>query len=167
MVKLPDDKVKSFDEYQVRPGPMIGALLVRLVQEIGDEIHQALVLAGFEDIRTAHNVVFQHLRPEGSRVTEIAERARLTKQAAQYLVDHLEGGGYLERVLDPEDGRAKLLRLTDRGREVERVAREAIARLENRWAARVGQENFSQFFAVLQVLYGDAQEHGAKGRRAR
>lgn len=145
----------------------MGALLTRLVQEIGDEVHRALVLAGFEDIRTAHNVVFQHLRPEGSRVTEIAERARMTKQATQYLADHLEAGGYLERFLDPDDGRAKLLRLTDRGREVEGVARKAIAELENRWATQVGREEFSQFFAVLHALYGDLQEHSLERQRSR
>jgi DNA-binding MarR family transcriptional regulator len=166
MVKLSDDKVKVSDEYAVRSGPMVGALLRQLVQEVDDEVHRSLADAGFDDIRVAHHAVFQYLRPEGSRVTEIAKRTRITKQATQYLVDHLEDGGYLERIPDPEDGRSKLLRLTDRGREVEGVARKAIAQLENAWAARVGQENFAQFFAVLHDLNNDVKEQGLKERRA-
>lgn len=166
MVKLPADKVNLSDEYGIRSGPMVGALLRQLVQETDDEVHRSLAEAGFDDIRVAHHAVFQYLHPEGSRVTEIAERARITKQATQYLVDHLEGGGYLERIPDPEDGRAKLLRLTDRGREVEQVARKAIARLEKTWAAQVGQKNFAQFFTVLHELNDDVKERGLKKRRA-
>jgi DNA-binding MarR family transcriptional regulator len=165
MVKLSDDKAKFSDDNEIRSGPMVGALLRQLVQEVDDEVHRSLANAGFNDIRVAHHAVFQYLRLEGSRVTEIAKRARITKQATQYLVDHLEGGGYLERVPDPEDGRSKLLRLTDRGQEVEQVARKAIAQLENAWAARVGQENFAKFFAVLHDL-NDARERGPRERRA-
>lgn len=152
MVKESDDKVKPLDQYTPRSGPMMGALLRNLIQEIDDTVSQALADAGFDDIRVAHHVIFQYLRPEGSRVTELAEHARMTKQAVQYLVDPLEGGGYLERVPDPDDRRAKRLRLTTRGQQVEQKAREAIASLENAWADEVGHEEFAHFFDLLYAL---------------
>ena len=63
----------------------------------------------------------------------------MTKQAMAELVAHLEGHGYVERVPDPGDRRAKLVRTTDRGREVFAVVREFTAELEARLAARLGQ----------------------------
>jgi len=142
---------------------MVGAFLRKLVDGVDDRVHEALVAAGFEDVRLAHHVVFQYLHGEGSRVTELAERARMTKQSMQYLVDHLEEGGYLERVSDLRDGRAKMVRLTARGRSVERAAREAIARLENEWADEVGRERFAEFFTVLEQLAQGAEDASGPG----
>ena len=153
MVKESDYKVKSLDQHTTRPGPMMGARLRNLLREIDDAVNRALAEAGFDDIRVAHHVVFQYMHPEGSRVTELAEQARMTKQAVQYLVDHLESGGYLERVPDPEDRRAKRVRLTMRGQQVEHKAREAIAALEKAWATKVGHKEFAQFLSLLHTLH--------------
>jgi hypothetical protein len=63
--------------------------------------HEGMVAAGFEDVRPAHYAVLRHLRPEGSRVTELAEEARMTKQSMGELVVYLERRGYVERLPDP------------------------------------------------------------------
>jgi DNA-binding MarR family transcriptional regulator len=98
----------------------------------------ALAAAGYGDIHPSHAVVFQHLRAEGSRVTDLAERTQLTKQYVGRLVAELEALGYLEQAPDPADRRAKRVRLSTRGREVTRAAEGIIAAIEADWSERLG-----------------------------
>lgn len=71
--------------------------------------------AGYTDITLAQARIGQRIGPEGTRLTDLAERAQVTKQTAGFLVDQLERAGYVERVPDPADGRARLIRLSARG----------------------------------------------------
>jgi DNA-binding MarR family transcriptional regulator len=106
-------------------------------------LFDALAAAGYTDIHPAHAIVFQHLRDEGSRVTELAARTQLTKQYLGRLVAELEASGYLERTPDPTDGRARLVRLSERGHEVTRVAEGIIAGIETAWAQRLGAARYA------------------------
>ncbi|MCA9564962.1 MAG: MarR family transcriptional regulator [Myxococcales bacterium] len=87
----------------------------RLANEEG--IRRVRAVAGDERIRVAHTALFPHVPFEGIRLTKLADRMGVSKQAVQLLVDELEGMGVFERVPDPGDGRAKLIRWTDVGRE--------------------------------------------------
>ena len=70
--------------------------------------------AGFGDVREGHGCVFGFIDMEnGSRLTDLAEAAGFTKQAVGEAVAELERLGYLERAACPDDGRAKIIRLTD------------------------------------------------------
>lgn len=116
-------------------------------------LHEALAAAGYPDIQPAHgNNLFRHLRREGSRITEIAEQAQLTKQYVGHLAEYLEERGYVERVPDPRDNRAKLVRLTPKGQEVERIAEETLQRLEEELAARLGAERMATLRMLLEEL---------------
>lgn len=116
-------------------------------------LHRALAVAGYPDVQPTHgNNLFRHLRREGSRITEIADQAELTKQYIGNLADDLEARGYVERVPDPRDGRAKLVRLTARGRDVERVAEEALQRLEDELTARLGATKMAALRELLEEL---------------
>jgi DNA-binding MarR family transcriptional regulator len=116
-----------------------------------ERLHAQLAQAGYADIRPAHGGnVFRHLRAEGSRLTELAERADLTKQSMSYLVDYLQERGYVERIPDPRDSRAKLIRLTARGWELTRVAEELIVHVEDETAARLGADKVRQLRCLLQ-----------------
>jgi DNA-binding MarR family transcriptional regulator len=131
---------------------MIGALL-RIPREAAlRQVVGGLEASGFGDVRPAHFTVFQHLPPEGMRLTDLAEAALLTKQSMGYLVDDLEALGYVERVPEPGDRRAKLVRLTSRGRQVDDTVRAVIRNLEAEWAARLGKEDYAQLTRLLRVL---------------
>src|SRR5256885_4959440 len=71
---------------------------------------------GYDDIRPGHGCVFGHIEPDGSRLTDLAARAGYSKQAVGEGTADLERMGYVERVPDPEDRRAKIIRLTEPGR---------------------------------------------------
>ena len=103
-------------------------------------------------MRAPHGNVFAYLDEEGTQVSELARRAQITKQSMAELVAHLERHGYVERVPDPADRRAKLVRATGRGREVYAAARAAIADIERDWTARLGPARMRQLRELLQEL---------------
>ncbi len=131
---------------------LLGALLRIPFQAIVSRIHTGLIAAGYTDLRPAHFVVFQQMRPEGVRLTELAEAAQITKQSMGYLVDYLEKQGYVERVPDPVDGRARIIRLTERGKDVERTARAIIRDVEAEWSRHVGEQEMRQLCQTLRKL---------------
>jgi DNA-binding MarR family transcriptional regulator len=137
---------------------MIGALL-RIPREAAiTRTVAGLVAAGFGDVRPAHFTVFQHMPPEGIRLTALAEAALLTKPSIGYLVDDLEAHGYVERVPDPADRRAKLVRLTARGRAVEETVRAVIKQVEAEWSARLGEDDYRQLTRLLRRLIAILEE---------
>jgi DNA-binding MarR family transcriptional regulator len=137
---------------------MIGALL-RIPREAAlRQVVAGLAAADFGDVRPAHFTVFQHMPPEGIRLTALADAALMTKQSMGYLVDDLETLGYAERVPDPTDRRAKVVRLTVRGRAVEETVRTVIRQIEADWAARLGQEEYQHLTRLLRALIALLEE---------
>jgi DNA-binding MarR family transcriptional regulator len=132
--------------------PLIG-LLAELKGAISDELYGHLGERGYADLRPAHGCVFGYLQGEGDRLTALAERSGLTKQAVGEAVGDLERLGYVERVPDPADRRAKIIRLTERGREATAEAAEIFAGIEARFAAEVGDERFEDFRDTLGQLF--------------
>lgn len=116
-------------------------------------VSEGLAARGFPDFRVAHGTIGQHITSRGSRVTELAQLAQITKPSVVYLVNDLERLGYVERVPDPDDGRAKLVRLTARGTEAQAVARELIAQIQHDWAGVVGRRNFEMLRRLLNELH--------------
>ena len=134
--------------------PNVGILLRGPYQEVVRRVSEGLAAAGFDDIRPAHTAVFQHIEAGGSRLTDLAERAQMTKQSMGYLVDHLERCGYLERRPDPTDRRAALICLTERGWEEVRAALAIIAALEAEWTQALGAERMEHLRDMLGELRG-------------
>lgn len=112
---------------------------------------EAVVAAGYP-VTMAQARVFQRIAPDGSRLTDLAAAAEVTKQSAGFLVDQLEANGYVERVPDPSDARARLIRLTSRGHEVVAVARPVQQQVEAEWVAHLGRERTEQLYATLAEL---------------
>ena len=112
------------------------ALLRRTSRLMTEEITERLEAAGYPDSPARHHPVFENIDPEGTRLTLLAARAGITHQAMGQLVAELEERGIVERVADPSDGRARLVRLTDDGRQVVRAALKQIAAIEEKWRRR-------------------------------
>jgi DNA-binding MarR family transcriptional regulator len=131
--------------------PLIG-LLQDVQRQLADELHDRLGKLGYEEIRPAHGCVFGNMRPHGVRLTDIAEHARITKQSVGEIVTNLEQLGYVERIPDPEDRRAKLVRLTARGQEVQAAAFEIFGEIEAEWGERIGKKKVAALRAALEEL---------------
>ncbi len=154
MVRLSHDR--QADEFRA-PRPLSGTdnfanLLRDPSLAMGELIARRLAERGFGDLRPALLAVGPHLRTTGSRVTELAERSRLTKATVVYLVDELERLGYVRREPDPADRRAKLVVPTARGRAAEAAGREAIVEIQAAWAALMGDGAMADLEAQLRRL---------------
>ncbi len=138
------------EEEPARPLP---GLLAEIKALAVREMFARMADAGFEDVREGHGCVFGFVDLEnGSRLTDLAERARLTKQAVGEAVAELEQLGYIERVPDPEDGRAKIIRLTERGQDAARMGRRLFAEIEAEWAERFGEERIADLRACAEEI---------------
>ena len=142
---MADDRPPEIPRNEERPN--LGKLLARPYLALSAALDGRLAAAGFGDVRAAHGVVFAVIDEEGTRVTDLAARAGMTKQAMAELVAHLEARGYVRREPDPADRRARLVRLTRRGWECIAAGRAIAAELEDELTARWGAEPM----AVLRV----------------
>lgn len=124
------------------------------------KLYARLASAGFADIAPSwgHNIFF-YLREGGLRLTELAERTHTTKQAMRYTVNQLEAAGYVERVSDPTDGRAKIIRLTERGWEVRRAADEIIVSIEGECTRHLGEQRMRQFEDLMKEVSSVLEEN--------
>ena len=134
-----------------RPANLV-VLLREAYLRLNDAVLVRLAEQGHDAVRPAHAAVFQYLDDTGTTVSLLAERARMTKQAMAELVRHLETHGYVRRVPDPTDGRAKLVLPTDRGHEVIEVAQALAPEAEQQISALLGPERTAALRADLETL---------------
>lgn len=106
-------------------------------------------------IRPAHSAVFFHMEHDGIRLSRLAEKAQMTPQAMGELVDDIEELGYLRRVPDPSDRRAKLIVFTERGDAALRTGYEAIDQVESRLKEMLGEEGLADLNATLKRIITD------------
>jgi DNA-binding MarR family transcriptional regulator len=139
---LPDTSARAAPEN-------LAILLREPFVAMNDRLMARLAAEGHPEFRSAHGAVFQYLDDAGTRVSTLAQRARMTKQSMAELVAHLERHGYVERVPDPGDRRAKLVRATARGREVFALARATMADVDARLDAALGAERVAELRALL------------------
>jgi DNA-binding MarR family transcriptional regulator len=122
----------------------IGELLGEVRAGLVMEVQRRLLDAGYTDVRPSHDCVFRHLTPDGVRLRDLALSAQLTPPAIGEHVDELERIGYVERVPDASDRRAKLIRPTQRGAAFMRAAYDALAEVESEWADAVGADTLAE-----------------------
>jgi DNA-binding MarR family transcriptional regulator len=130
----------------------IGALLRFPLQAVRRRIYDGVVAAGFEDVRPPHVTLFRWPGPDGRRPTEIAADAQISKQRVNDLLRDLEGLGYLTLEPDESDSRARIVRLTRRGKALHRRAVKIHADIEAEWEAAVGKRRYSELRATLGAL---------------
>jgi DNA-binding MarR family transcriptional regulator len=132
-----------------RQEPNLGILLFVAYRALERRAHDALVAAGITDITLAQARIAARIGPHGTRVSDLAEQARVTKQSAGFLVEQLEATGYVERVPDPADRRARLVRLTTRADKVVKTANSEVDRVLAEWAEHVGPDRLRQVYETL------------------
>ncbi|RLK58842.1 MarR family winged helix-turn-helix transcriptional regulator [Actinokineospora cianjurensis] len=132
--------------------PPLPALLTRAKDLTIDLLHQRLEEQGFTGIRYRHGSVFRFIDDDGSRLTVLAERSALTKQAIGELVDELERLGYVERAADPGDRRAKIIRLTARGAEGQAAAARILVDIEQQWSEHLGANRITLLRDTVQDI---------------
>jgi len=130
----------------------LGVALFIPYRYMEDRIFRALQDAGFDDWTLAQVRVFQRLAPDGSRLTDLADQAQMSKQSAGVLVNQLERLGYVRRVPDPTDGRARLIVIEERGRRAAEVAMATSTEILAEWTAFLGTRNFTLLHQILDQL---------------
>ncbi|GAA3776396.1 MarR family winged helix-turn-helix transcriptional regulator [Streptomyces chiangmaiensis] len=129
-----------------------GLLLFIPYRALENRVFAALAEAGFDDFTPAQARVMQRIGPNGTRLTELAEQAQVTKQTAGFLVDQLERAGYVRRMPDPTDKRARLVCLAERALAAQPVAGAVVAEVEKEWEAHLGKRRMSQLRQALTLL---------------
>jgi DNA-binding MarR family transcriptional regulator len=134
------------------PKPLVGLLLRLAAQQWGADMDAALQAHGVEGITPAHANVIPFVPPEGIQIGELARSAKVRKQSMAQSVELLVDSGYVTRRPDPDDARASLIFLTDKGRALRPASRSAGHRVEEDWAAVVGRDAIEHLRGTLMRL---------------
>jgi DNA-binding MarR family transcriptional regulator len=113
------------------PEPSTVTLLSLTYLMLSRQVAEGAARAG-HPVKASHSAVFGQMTAEGSRLTDLAKGANMTPQAMGELVDELEGLGYVARKPDPTDRRAKLITLTETGRQCVSAGIHTIGDIERR-----------------------------------
>ena len=130
----------------------VGLLLFIPYRAMETRVFRALAAAGFDDFTPAQARVMQRIGPNGTRLTELAEAAQVTKQTASFLIDQLERAGYVRRLPDPSDARARLVCIAERGIAAQPVAEAAVAEVELEWRTHLGERQWTHLRQALTRL---------------
>ena len=139
------------------PEPQEDELNLGLLCFIASRALEARVLAavraaGFDDLTTSQGRIAARIGPSGTRIGDLAEQALVTKQTATATVDRLEQAGYVRRIPDPADARARLVVIAERGEEVISVARAVEAEVEAEWVRHIGVPAARQLRSALEEI---------------
>jgi DNA-binding MarR family transcriptional regulator len=129
----------------------------RVLKLMADNVEVPLALSNLaarSQVSAAHIHITRHLALEGSRLTELAERAGMSKQAMGDLVDQCEAWGLVTREVDAKDARARLVRFTPIGLAWLRAFKEAVAQAEAEFRAEVGPEVATVVMLGLEAYAG-------------
>jgi DNA-binding MarR family transcriptional regulator len=126
-----------------------GAYLRILWDELRYNMEHQLKENGFEDVSPSHGWIFHNTKEEGSRITELAAIAKITKQSMSALVAQLESAGYVKKKEDPADKRAWLLVLTPKGKKVKEAGQKINYLFEKSWEQKLGKKDYNQLRQFL------------------
>lgn len=127
-------------------------MLIALIQGYEASLRRAYREAGFGDMRRSHGYVLRYLEQQGSRITDIAQRAGITKQTTGKIVQELQRLGYVEVGGVAGDNRVRLVRFSRRGRQLVAVSQTLVAEIHDSYAERVGRQTFERFEETLQTF---------------
>ena len=132
--------------------PYVGALLGFVWQWVRDQLYAGVVAAGYDDLNAAHVGLWRYPGLEGLRPSQLADRRGITKQSVNDLLGHLEQHGYLLRVPDSVDRRARVVRLTSKGWRLQQTIYAEAGAAQLRIAEILGPRRFAQLHNSLELL---------------
>jgi DNA-binding MarR family transcriptional regulator len=132
----------------------VGAMLRVVWQWVRDQMYAGVVAAGYDDLNAAHVGLWRHPGLDGVRPSQLADHVGITKQSVNDLLGHLEQHGYLARVPDTEDGRARVIRLTSKGQRLQETIYAEAGAAQLRIEEILGPRRFAQLHSSLELLTG-------------
>ena len=142
----------SSDYANGEPSPYVGAMLGAVWQWVRDQLYAGVVAAGYDDLNAAHVGLWRYPGLEGLRPSQLADRRGITKQSVNDLLGDLEQHGYLLRVPDSADGRARVIRLTSKGWRLQQTIYAEAGEAQLRIADILGPRRFAQLHSSLELL---------------
>ncbi len=133
-------------------GQTVPALVQLLARSGTERLRADFAEQGMAGLRPLHALLLVPLLGGGRHASDLAETLGVSRQAVAQVVTRLERDGYVERVTDPGDARAKLICLTARGRAALRTMRATALAVEAEWQQRLGAEQFASFRDTLTTL---------------
>jgi len=130
---------------------VIGVPLTEIAKDFQKRVLATFTERGHTGLQPAHTAVIANLSLEGTRLTELARRASISKQGMGQLVDEVQRLGYVQRVPDPTDSRAKIVRFTERGRQLMAHGVEIGELVQREYARLIGRKR-------LQILHGTLED---------
>lgn len=152
MAQVEPRSAGAFATAEARRARNLRQLLLRASRIVNRQVVQGLHARGYTDLSATHTTLLSNMDLAGSTVTDVAERAGITKQAMGRLAAQLESAGYIRITGDPADGRVKLLRLTDKGERLMFESFGVMSGLEKRYAALMGRTRFAALVGGLQAF---------------
>jgi DNA-binding MarR family transcriptional regulator len=135
-----------------RVPPYVGALLRVVWQWVRDQLYSGVLAAGFDDLSPAHVALWRYPGLEGVRPSQLADRVGISKQSVNDLLGHLERHQYLSRVPDSDDGRARVIRLTAKGRRLGETIYASAGEAQQQIEVILGPRRFAQLHSSLELL---------------
>ena len=127
----------------------IGRLMALSARHFSRLIVRYLVIRGYGEIGEGLLALFRNIETDGTRLTDLAARARVTKQSMQEQVNRAQLLGLVVRLPDPLDRRAKKVGLTARGWALLDVIGDGVAKAEARFIETLGREEVTLLKASL------------------
>jgi DNA-binding MarR family transcriptional regulator len=121
-------------------------------QWVRDQMYAGVVATGYDDLNAAHLGLWRYPGLDGLRPSQLADHAGITKQSVNDLLGHLEAHGYLQRVPDSADGRARVIRLTSKGQRLQETIYAEAGAAQQRIAEILGPRRFAQVHDSLELL---------------
>ena len=139
-------------------GPYVGSMMRIAHHWVLAQVYARVVAAGYEDLGRSHIAMFRYPTPDGLRPSELADQLQITKQSVNDLLGEMEERGYLVRVPDPTDGRARVIRLTAKGHHLEEIVYDGAQSAELVIAELLGRRRFAQLRHSLENVVSHISE---------
>jgi DNA-binding MarR family transcriptional regulator len=137
--------------------------LAFLANDFRDRIRAGLQERNHQ-LQPAHAKVLVHIDIHGSRLTDLAARAGISKQAMGKVIDELQFLGYVSRSTH-QDGRAKMIQFTRKGQKLLQDAGDSVDAVWHQYAQMFGEKRLAKFRDELQSLYNFVRDGGRDENR--